>query len=132
MKKYQSFLSKNFQSLEVKFSIYLNRHVFVMEFHIVAQHRIPGRVQTEPSGWVVTPSLSSYNMTGLILFGPAAFLALSFFRSFNIPGSEMLISGITGVGVLSFSGIAVWGMTLSSTRSCTLNKVPCRRQGLAL
>ena len=30
MKKYQSFLSKNFQFLEVKYSIYLNRHVFVM------------------------------------------------------------------------------------------------------
>ena len=28
--KYQSFLSENFQYLEVKFSIYLNRHVFVM------------------------------------------------------------------------------------------------------
>ena len=28
--KYQSFLSKNFQFLEVKFSIYLNRHVFIM------------------------------------------------------------------------------------------------------
>ena len=28
--KYQSFLSENFQFLEVKFSIYLNRHVFVM------------------------------------------------------------------------------------------------------
>ena len=28
--KYQSFLSENFQFLEVKFSLYLNRHVFVM------------------------------------------------------------------------------------------------------
>ena len=28
--KYQSFLFENFQFLEVKFSIYLNRHVFVM------------------------------------------------------------------------------------------------------
>ena len=28
--KYQSFLSENFQFLEVKFSIYLKRHVFVM------------------------------------------------------------------------------------------------------
>ena len=28
--KYQSFLSENFRFLEVKFSIYLNRHVFVM------------------------------------------------------------------------------------------------------
>ena len=28
--KYQSFLSENFQYLEVKFSIYLNRRVFVM------------------------------------------------------------------------------------------------------
>ena len=30
MKKYQSFLSENVQFLEVKFSTYLNRHVFVM------------------------------------------------------------------------------------------------------
>ena len=30
--KYQSFLSENFQFLEVKFSIYLNRCVFVMLF----------------------------------------------------------------------------------------------------
>ena len=29
--KYQSFLSENFQFLEVKFSIYMNRCVFVME-----------------------------------------------------------------------------------------------------
>ena len=28
--KYQNFLSENFQFLEVKLSIYLNRHVFVM------------------------------------------------------------------------------------------------------
>ena len=31
MKKYQSFLSENFQFLEVIFSIYLNRPVFVMQ-----------------------------------------------------------------------------------------------------
>ena len=30
MKKYQSFLYENFQFLEVKISIYLNRCVFVM------------------------------------------------------------------------------------------------------
>ena len=30
MKKYQSILSENFQFLEVKFSIYLNRCVYVM------------------------------------------------------------------------------------------------------
>ena len=30
MKKYQSFLPEKFRFLEVKFSIYLNRHVFVM------------------------------------------------------------------------------------------------------
>ena len=30
--KYQSFLSENFKFLEVKFSIYLNRRVFVMSF----------------------------------------------------------------------------------------------------
>ena len=28
--KYQNFLSENFQFLDVKFSIYLNRHVFIM------------------------------------------------------------------------------------------------------
>ena len=32
MKKYQIFLSENFQFLEVKFSIYLNRRVFVMGY----------------------------------------------------------------------------------------------------
>ena len=32
MKKYQSFISDIFQCLEVKFSIYLNRLVFVMIF----------------------------------------------------------------------------------------------------
>ena len=31
MKKYQNFLSENFQFLEVKFSIYLHRRVFVMK-----------------------------------------------------------------------------------------------------
>ena len=30
MKKYQKFLSENFQFLVVKFSLYLNRRVFVM------------------------------------------------------------------------------------------------------
>ena len=31
MKKYQSFLPENFRFLEVKFSLYLNRRVFVMD-----------------------------------------------------------------------------------------------------
>ena len=31
MKKIHCFLSENFQFLEVEFSIYLNRHVFVMK-----------------------------------------------------------------------------------------------------
>ena len=30
--KYQSFVSENFQFLEVKFSIYLNRRVFIMNY----------------------------------------------------------------------------------------------------
>ena len=30
--RYQSFLSENFQFLEVKFSIHLNRRVFVMKY----------------------------------------------------------------------------------------------------
>ena len=30
MKRYQNFLSENFQVFEVKFSLYLNRRVFVM------------------------------------------------------------------------------------------------------
>ena len=32
--KYQSFFIENFQFLEVKFSLYLNRHVFVMTYRI--------------------------------------------------------------------------------------------------
>ena len=49
----------------------------------------------------VSSSLNSCNMAGLILSGSAAFSGLRCFRCFNIPGSEMLISGITGVGFLS-------------------------------
>ena len=37
MKKYQSFLSENFQFLEVKFSIYLNRRVLVMKLSVKSQ-----------------------------------------------------------------------------------------------
>ena len=36
--KYQSFLADNFQFLEVKFSIYLNRHVFVMSRKNIQQN----------------------------------------------------------------------------------------------
>ena len=36
--QYQSFLSENFQFLEVKFSIYLNRRVFIMRVHITYVH----------------------------------------------------------------------------------------------
>ena len=43
MKKYQSFLSENFQFLVVKFSIYLNRRVFVMK---VCLNVNPGTNQT--------------------------------------------------------------------------------------
>ena len=32
--KYRKFLAENFQCLEVKFSIYLNRHVFVMSIQM--------------------------------------------------------------------------------------------------
>ena len=32
MKKYQNILSENFLFLVVKFSIYLNRHVFIMMY----------------------------------------------------------------------------------------------------
>ena len=35
MKNYQSFLSENFQFLELNFSIYLNRRVFVMDFDYI-------------------------------------------------------------------------------------------------
>ena len=35
MKKYQSFSSENVQDLEVKFSIYLHRRVFVMYYLLI-------------------------------------------------------------------------------------------------
>ena len=40
MKKYQGFLSDFFQFLVVKFSIYLNRRVFVMRFGSLATHSV--------------------------------------------------------------------------------------------
>ena len=35
MKKYQNFLSENFHFLVGKFSVYLNRHVFLMILHLL-------------------------------------------------------------------------------------------------
>ena len=49
-------------------------------------------------------SLSSCNITGLILSGPAAFLGFRFFNSFEIPASE-IISGMSGVGFFISSAI---------------------------
>ena len=41
MKNIRVFLSENFQFLEVKFSIYLNRRVFVMVFCFKADNESP-------------------------------------------------------------------------------------------
>ena len=38
--KYQYFLSENFQFLVVKFSIYLDRRVFVMGRHVDSKHKM--------------------------------------------------------------------------------------------
>ena len=44
MKKYQNFLSENFHVLMVKFSVYLNRRVFVMncQGHVILQRFFGG------------------------------------------------------------------------------------------
>ena len=47
--KYLSFLSENFQFLEIKFSIYLNRRVFVMVCNI-------------PDGWSGMLHTTSYKV----------------------------------------------------------------------
>ena len=39
---YQNFLSENFQFLVVKFSVYLNRHDFVMYKHLTYRDSFPG------------------------------------------------------------------------------------------
>ena len=49
MKNIRVFLSENFQFLEVKFSIYLNRHVFVMNIFKLKE----GRPQARNSGMKV-------------------------------------------------------------------------------
>ena len=53
--RYQSFLFQNFQFLEVKFSIYLNRRVFVMG--TLYKHLSP---YSNKSAMYSQPSLNSY------------------------------------------------------------------------
>ena len=76
MKKYQSFLSKNFLFLEVKFSIYLNRRVFVMKKKNVeiprkaafTEHKngaFPANTQCRTN--VVTTSLQRHNVAAKLL-----------------------------------------------------------------
>ena len=55
--KYQSFLSANFQFLKVKFSIYLNRRVFVMSVCASAQS-----VQSLVSAWRHVGSLATHRV----------------------------------------------------------------------
>ena len=45
--KHQKFLSENFHFLEVKFSIYLNRHVFVMRFFRLSLYLLTFQCQKE-------------------------------------------------------------------------------------
>ena len=69
-------------------------------------------------------------MTGLILSGHAPYFGIRFFRRFNIPASEILMSGIRGVEFLRSSGKALGLMTLSSTRSCTfMRESSCNESG---
>ena len=48
MKKYQSFLSENFQCLEMKFSIYLDRRVLVMEVICCAEKQTESHSLVRP------------------------------------------------------------------------------------
>ena len=57
--KISEFLSENFQFLLVKFSVYLNRHVFVMYAHIEGPDQFVHPLYLQ-SG----PSLSTYRIIG--------------------------------------------------------------------
>ena len=66
MKKYQNFSSVNFQFLEVKFSIYLNRRVFVMRAaYKLAKHQPSMVVNLNFLFNFATVSVSSDWMTAL-------------------------------------------------------------------
>ena len=51
MKNYQSFLSENFQFLELNFSVYLNRCVFVMLQHMFFEKNKKNNFQDTPLVW---------------------------------------------------------------------------------
>ena len=61
--KYQSFSSENFQFLEMKFSIYLNRRVFVM---FIAAYKVNLRLNTP--GIKGAKIYDNFNSTGLHFF----------------------------------------------------------------
>ena len=52
MKKYQNFLSENFHFLVVKFSVYLNRHVFVMGVLICSSSHLPLVLREGCASWL--------------------------------------------------------------------------------
>ena len=49
MKNIRSFLSENFQFLDVKFSIYLNRHVFIMNISRVDRKTVASQMVVFPN-----------------------------------------------------------------------------------
>ena len=83
MKKYQSFLSKKCQFLEVKFSIYLNRRVFVMTGKSYAQSGLNDHNGPENINYTVMKNRETFNGTHTTLT-PAIVKILIFARKHRL------------------------------------------------
>ena len=101
MKKYQNFLSENFLILVVKFSVYLNRQVFVMKWECVSRRNGKnvkiGNVKMGKDEMRIDEmgiSLKKYNaekistfFVQISTFWPATQMKTFFYRSIKEPSS---------------------------------------------
>ena len=94
MKNIRFFLSENFHFLVVKFSVYLNRHVFVM-YRLLASGQLtinPENLSVLYREWVLAPKTVSYGIKSKLLMSTLTIGDLSAYFKFPcfcflVPGS---------------------------------------------
>ena len=66
--KYQNFLSENFHFLVVKFSVYLNRHVFIMKMKGSKEMKSSLQVRFKPRDIMIQSHLVHYENTPIQIY----------------------------------------------------------------
>ena len=111
MKKISEFLSENFQILEIKFSIYLNRHVFVMLLSCFGSFSPIWYVGTSKTAESVLGTLCCY-MKSLKKTEACSFVLL---QVLSFQGKSLKIPVCQSCLIIT---VTLWGCMCACVRAC--------------